>query len=98
MSVIRYKNIYLKEIFIGTVGVDGSTTDIAHGIEPSKVLYANFSVESDTGSKFPPNFTDTSGLEYQAYISEEILKIRLIAGNSGVIDGNAFIAVVTYKK
>ena len=83
----------------GTTGAsEGDTTDIAHGLDKTKVLGMEVWVTNSSGNRVPPVFTSLAEHEYDAFISTTNVRIQLTATNSGSIVNGAITILLTYEE
>lgn len=91
--------IKMKVLTGTTEAAQGGTTYLEHGIaSASNILFWTASIEHADSSAMPPEFTSSSGYEYETYKGATQIVIILSAANSSGLLSKPVTSVIWYKE
>lgn len=92
--------IKTKVLYGTTASTQGGHVDIAHGLDPAKIINIGLKIEYSGYGSYFPGMSSYSGFIADAYINNTLLthiRIENRAGNSGNILSKPFTVLIWYE-
>ena len=90
--------IKIKKLRGTTASIEGGSAEIFHGLNSAKILAVNVLVEYQNGGFIPPNYTKSTGYEFNFVVVSTVVVIQNTNTNSNSILGNPVRILITYEE